>query len=217
MANKDKDRLIEDLTNIRYIIGLDPSLSCTGWSVLDLENMEVVEHGYFQTKSNEKMGIRLRKVYTSFKDIKKKYPNSHIIKEKLPAQAGKFTTIQTLQGLAACHGVISMYYPSVDDIHSLSIKSVVRKYLSLDGKDKISKEQVRDVMNEIYNLDIKNLDTSDSCAVIHTFLIKYNNQIDDDIKKLKKKIKSLKTQNAIVGNIDKINELEKRKVDILGE
>ena len=208
VKKKKKKRLIKDLSDKRYILSLDLSFANSGYSIYSLKTRNIVESGTFSTKSSSLHGERLRKIYQTVKGIYKRYPDCHIIKETLLQQAGKFSTIATLQSLAKSHAVIEMYYPIIDDIHPISIKHAV------GGHRAAKKEEIRDIINELYGLDIENLDESDSVAVLRTFLIKFNKEIDEDIKDINKKIKSLTTEQAINNNKEKIKELENRKLKI---
>ena len=205
---KKKKRLIKDLSDKRHILSLDLALANSGYSVYDLKTRKIVESGTFSTKSSKLHGERLRKIYNTVKGVYNRYPDCHIIRESLPSQAGKFSTISTLQGLAKAHAALEMFYPKADSIHSVSVKHAV------GGHRAAKKEEIRDIINELYDLSIKNLDESDSVAVLHTFLIKFNIEIDEDIKDINKKIKSLTTEQAINNNKEKIKELEDRKLKI---
>jgi len=210
---KVKKRLIKDLRNKDYIISIDLALAKSGWSVYDLKTKKIIDYGIFVTKPNKLMGERLRTIHGEIRKIQKMYPNYHIIKETMPLQ-NAFTTIKTLQGLAMSHAIALLLSPLADDVHPLSIKSVVRKYMGADSKTKTSKDEVRYAMNEIYGLDIKDNDISDSIGVLYTFKIKFDKEIDEDIKQIRKKIKTLSTQTAIDKNIKLIKDLENRKINI---
>lgn len=201
--------MIKDLSDKRFILSVDLALAKSGWCVYDLSSKKIVEKGLFQTKSSDVHGVRLRYIYDTVKGIHKKYPKCHIVKETCPSQAGKFTTIQTLQGLAKAHAALEIYYPHADNIHAISIK------WKIGGAASVKKEEIRKIVNDIYSLDIKKsqLDISDSVAVLRTFLIKFNEEIDKEVKSLKKKIKSLKTDKAINNNILKTKDLLGRKIE----
>ena len=200
--------MINDLSDKRYILSVDLALAKSGWCVYDLKTRKIIDYGGFKTKASDKMGVRLRVIYKTIKDIAKKYPNYHIIKESLPRQSGKFTTIKVLQGLAQAHGALEMFYPQADEVHPVTIKC------RIGGNRSASKDDVREIVNGIYNLNLKDNDTSDSVAVLHGFKIKFNQNIDDEIKKIRKKMKTLKTDKAVKNSNVKIEELENRKIEI---
>ena len=202
--------MINDLSDKKYILSIDLALAKSGWNIYCLNTKKIVEKGMIQTKAKDVHGIRLKHIYKTVKGIHKKYPDCHIVKESCPMQAGKFTTIKVLQSLAKAHSVVEMYYPYADNIHSTSIK------WKIGGSGSTKKDRIREIVNEIYSLDIKKseLDISDSVAVLRTFLIKFNEEIDKEVKTIRKKIKTLKTDKAVKNSNVKIEELLNRKVVI---
>ena len=150
-----------------------------------------------------------------------KIPEIVVIKEKLPSQAGGSSTIATLQALAKAHAVFDLtLYEAIEDckplvpydgcapcgvegkeseggIHAASVKALFRK---ITGLEKPTKQDIRAaVVKMCVGEDISELreDISDSVAVAITLCeVKYNADIEEEKKALRRKIRSLKLDSA---------------------
>ena len=147
-------------------------------------------------------------------------PNILITKEKLPNQNGRFSTIDTLQGLAQAHSIFDLaaYNSGIDvydydGVHAISVKSYFK---TLTNIDKPQKEDISNyIQNQYPDIDLSEytLDVTDSVAVALTlYNKKYNADITEKIKEYKKKIKTLKMQHAKDKIQEQINALEKIKI-----
>lgn len=164
-----------------------------------------------------------------------------ITKEKLPSQAGVTSTIATLQALAKVHAIFELALdemiardPILDPlflpydkpcpcgverketengVHAASVKALFRKII---GIDKPTKQDIREAVSKICRgKDVSSLkeDISDSIAVTITLKeVKFNADIDEERKALRKKIRSLKSDSAKAPYLETMARLESFKL-----
>lgn len=207
------------LSDYDYILSFDLAKHKTGWALVGIKESKVFEYGLVVL--DEKAESPWTDIYQKFLDvlnyIKNKYKNFFVTKEKLPNQAGRFTTIASLQGLAQVHSVweiccclcnIPVY--DYDGVHSVSVKALVR---NKTGIEKPQKEDVEKyIIEKYYGLEnLNSLDVSDAIGVADTLIeSKWNLDIRNEIKVLEKKIKEYKAekkQNELQNRIEKLKNM----------
>ena len=203
------------ITDYQYVLSFDIAKHITGYSLLDIYNNKIICAGIIDTKKS-KLDFVWDYFYNSIYDVINKCSsiicdsNLFIVKERLPNQNGKFSTIDTLQGLAQAHSIFDLavhrsghQYYDYDGDHSASVKSYFK---TLTGLEKPQKEDISEYIKKKYSdFDFEEypLDVTDSIAVSITLLEKkYNNDIDEKIKMINKEIKKSKLKSKI----DKLNE-----------
>ena len=193
-----------------YIIGFDLAYHKSGIAIYDIKNKCILDTLKICIPNNREASIfdLYSTLGNMLDNISSKYNGKILaIKEAMPLQCGKFTTVQTLQQLAKAHAALdiclyqrSKQYFVYDEvgIHSVSVKSLFKK----NKEDKPTKKDIQNKLCEIYDLKCFDLteDISDAVAVIHTLIYKkWNADIKDEIKNVKKEIKELKQESAIRG------------------
>ena len=187
------------ITDFDYIIGFDLAYHKSGIAIYSMEKKNIVDT--FKIDIQNGRNASIFELYSALgcvlNNISTKY-KGHIlaIKEAMPLQCGKFTTVQTLQQLAKAHAAldICLYerpeeYCVYDEtgIHSISVKSLFKK----NKDDKPTKKDIQDRLREIYSLDSFEItdDISDAIAIIYTLLNKkWNSDIKEEIKIVKKEM-----------------------------
>lgn len=210
----------QKITDFQYVLSFDLAKHISGYSLIDIVNNKVIYAGVIDTKK-AKNDFVWDYFYTSVSDVINECVNKVgnqkllITKERLPSQNGRFSTIDTLQGLAQAHAIFDLavcrsgeQFYDYDGVHSVSVKA---HFKTLTGLDKPQKEDIAEYIQKRYkdfNFNEYPLDVTDSIAVTITLIEKkYNSDINERIKMVKKEIKKAKA------NI-KINKL-KEEVDFL--
>lgn len=213
-----------NLSNYDYILSFDLAKQKTGWALVNIKSNRVEMSGMIVLNEKvdsvwldvyDKIVVVLEGVKRYCQNFGKKF---FALKERLPNQAGKFTTIASLQGLAQAHAIwelacekseVEVY--DFDGVHSVSVKAFFkRKY----GVEKPQKEDIAKLVCENYCFDIGDspLDITDAIACVQTLVeYKWNEDIKDKIKELKKEQKSYKTdkkKNQIAEEIQRLERLE---------
>ena len=212
-----------DLSNYDYILGFDLAKQKTGWALVNIKTNRIEMSGIIILNEKvdsvwldiyDKIAVFLEDVKRHCQNLKKKF---FVLKEKLPNQAGKFTTIASLQGLAQVHAIwelaceksgVEVY--DFEGVHAISVKAFFkRKY----GIEKPQKEDIAKFVCERYGFDIgeRPLDITDAIACVETLVeYKWNEDIQGKIKQLKKEARSYKTEKKqleIIKEADRIREL----------
>lgn len=205
------------LENYDYIIGIDLANYKTGLCVYSIKQNRFVDFIEIEVskQSEDKIFELYNKLDKFFVDLATKNPGKYfIVKEACPSQNGPFSTISTLQSLAQAHAVLDIVahlhdVPFYDyrGVHSITVKAFFRT----KENSKPQKEDIRKEIVSAYNLDNTKLtdNISDSMGVVHVFIHKkWNADIDQEIKNIKKEIKALKKEEAVNIRKDKIQALE---------
>lgn len=211
-----------ELNQFTHIVGIDLATYKTGTCVYDTQNKKFCEGKELVVeKDSSQKNLDLYFLLTDFlKGVTKKYGNKILVtKESCPKQNGPFTTVNTLQSLAGSHAILDvvlglntgcMPYDEVG-VHSISVKTFFRS----EALPKPQKGDIRKELVAMYNLDDTKLtdNITDSMGVVHVLVYrKWNNDIDAQIKELKKEIKKLKTPKAIDLRKEEIEKLTRLKV-----
>lgn len=215
------------LTDYRYVLAFDLAKHRTGYALVDILNNVVAMSGLVDMDNDAE--FPWSGIYSQFMDVihtAKSIAGDDeffVTKEKLPNQAGRFTTIASLQGLAqvhaiwelcCCHSGVGVY--DCEGVHSVSVRAHIAHQT---GIEKPTKEDVADYVSKKYGFKGVStaLDVTDAIAVVDTLVDKkWNSDIDVEIKTLKKQIKTYKTdkkKNGLLAEIDRLKEL---KVDMEG-
>ena len=222
-------KCIKSLKEYQYILSFDLAKKITGYSLLDIQNNKVVLAGMINTAEckddfvwdyyyNQILAVLdhcLIEIGRENEDL------LFVTKERLPNQNGKFSTIDTLQSLAQVHAIfdLAVYHKGLEvydyeGIHSVSVKAYFKSLLNID---KPQKEDIAEHIRKVYkDFDFSeySLDVTDSLAVSMTLIgKKYNNDIAEEVKILKKELKNTKSNNKIEKIKNKIILLEGLKYD----
>lgn len=206
------------LSEFDFILSFDVAKFLTGWSLINFKTFEIIEAGIIDMSSVKDECI-WPKYYTEMTKVISFCSFYHpeiagkffVTKEKMPLQAGHFSTISTLQALAQAHAIcdMAMYNEGVpvydyEGVHSVSVKALFKK---LTGVEKPTKLDIKKYIEDNFKgVDISQFtqDVSDSIAVSYTLvMVKWNNDIKEEIKNFKKEQKKYKTKQ-------KQNEIEER-------
>lgn len=207
------------ITDFDYIVGFDLAYHKSGVAIYSNEKKNIVDTFKVDVQNGREASIF--DLYSALGDVLDKISIKYTgrilaIKEAMPIQCGKFTTVQTLQQLAKAHAALdiclyerSYKYCVYDEvgIHSISVKSLFKR----SKEDKPTKKDIQNRLREIYNLGELEItdDISDAIAVIYTLINKkWNSDIKDEIKSTKKEIKGLKQDFAIKNKEKYINYLK---------
>lgn len=213
----------KQLNEYDYVLGVDLATYKTGVCLFDLTKKKfVLLQEIVVKKESEQKNLDLYYLLLDFcSNLKRYYPGRIlIVKEACPIQNGPHSTINTLQSLAASHAVLDIcaglnngFMDLYDEkgIYTISVKALFKS----ESIPKPQKEDIRRELVKIYNLDDAVLtdNISDAVGVVYTlFKRKWNEDIKEEIKELKKAIKGLKRDCAIQLKKEEILRLEQMKI-----
>jgi Holliday junction resolvasome, endonuclease subunit len=153
------------------ILALDLSLTCTGYSVLEVVNGSVtlLEKGHIPTKSKECMGSRLERITLILGEVLNRYDSS--ISEVVREASFSNGRIKATQSIFMVNGAITLDlyrygYPTIHEVYNTTIKKTI------GGTGKSTKEMVQQGLEKYVGEHVyKKEDESDSVAVGLTWLI----------------------------------------------
>lgn len=219
-----------DIKKYDYLVMFDLASKTTGVCVFDLRTMKPVETYILQVKGEYELPVaELKMELENFfeyleEDCGYDLRTILVFKEAPPAQVrGTQSTIQTFIALAKSHAILDtvLFDNGIDcydyiGIYPISTHCYCRKLMNLSKQDKITKDAVRECVYASYG-KFKELtyDEADAVMLAKTFLeVKWNNDLDEEIRKHKKHKKSLKMKNAIEAEQKEIERLENLKIFI---
>lgn len=213
------------LSDLGAIVGVDLAQYHTGVTVyskgqfthfipINVKNTdEAKEHSLFMQFTNLFQALLIEYARNGEKIM--------VVQERQPLQNGKNSTAQTICALARAHAILHLavqffekdgveFYDE-NGIHSTSVKALFKtKECPKPQKGDIRKELVK-----LYQLDDTKLtdDISDAIAVVHTLINKkWNQDIDEKIREIKKEIKKLKAPHAIAAHQAEIERIQSLKL-----
>ena len=153
---------------MKYILGLDISLTSTGYAVcrLDRGKLEVIDKGRIRTYASQPFGVRLMRIKSRIDILLEIYPIDLIVKE------GGFTRGFSTQQIFRAVGVCELAcaeggHEKIEEIAPTSVK----KYVA--GYGKATKEEVAlGVMDFVGEMEFESDDVSDAVAVVIAYLVR---------------------------------------------
>lgn len=216
----------ESLKKYKYILSFDIAKFHTGWALVDIVEKKIPMFGIIECVDQEGIWADMYKKTSDVICSVKKYCKTtlsdfFVTKEKLPQQAGKFTTISSLQALAQAHAINSLacwdnrvnVYDQ-DGVFSVSVKAYYRK---ICGIQKPTKEDINKKICEDFNCPevLGKYDITDAVGCTETLVrSKWDADIKKEIKEIKKMDKLYKTNKKHEENSVKINNLQKLMIEV---
>ena len=216
------------LEEYKYILSFDLAKHKSGFALVDFVDKKIPYSGLIVTDPQKEMvwddfyaDLKARLLF-----IKENFGSSFfVLKERLPNQAGPRSTIATLQGLAGAHAIFDFFVSESEldvydwqGVHSVSVKAYYKQTTSLE------KPQKTDIFNKIKQTyptwevpedNTLSYDISDSIAVVETLVNrKWNVDIDERKRELKRELKKAKAQRKIDSLAAEIKRLDELKLEI---
>lgn len=222
----------KSLNDYNYCLSFDLAKHLTGWSLIDFRNMRVLLSGEIDTANCDQYIWKY--YYDAIYDALRKsldyvgmenHDQLFITKEKLPNQAGKFTTIDALQALAQAHAICNLAMVEFGEnngvdvydyngVHAASVKAYFRAITEIA---KPTKDDIANKIKELFPGDqekLFTLDITDSIAVALTLInSKWNKDIDEEMREVRRQIKQFKTDKKVDELNSYIEKLQSLKID----
>lgn len=152
----------------KYILGLDISLTSTGYAVVELfadGTLKLVDIGRIKTYAKDTDGVRLKKIKARLGVLFDLYPISYVVRER-GFTKGNLATQQIFKATGVCEMTVAER--GIGDITQYA-PTTIKKYLG--GHGRASKEDVaRGVLEYFPKTVFESDDVSDAVAVVLTFL-----------------------------------------------
>lgn len=152
----------------KHILGLDISLTSTGYAVIELfedGTLKLVDIGRIKTYAKDTDGVRLKKIKARLDILFDLYPISFVARER-GFTKGNLATQQIFKATGVCEMVVAE--KGIEDIIQYA-PTTIKKYLG--GHGRASKEDVaRGVLEYFPRTVFESDDVSDAVAVVLTLL-----------------------------------------------
>lgn len=218
----------ENLNNYKYLITFDLASKITGVCIWDIIAKKPLKTEVFCVSNQTDLSVMslFLEIDNFFKNLYIKQIKKEDILvtfEAVPSQirAGKGSTIQTFVALARSHAILDLYLfmnniATYDEIgiYPITTHAYFKHIKNLDKDSKVTKEDIKDYLIDHYRLsDQITLDESDAVFLAETFInSKWNKDIDEKIREIKRHKKQLKASHAILKCEEEIKELQKIKI-----
>lgn len=145
-----------------YILGIDPGLEKTGWSVVKTygNEMQFVAGGVIRTSPKSTIAERLRIIYEDLTHIMQEYKPEYAAVEEVFVNTNAKTSLKLGQARGICLLVPRLYGATVVEYTPLQVKKAVVGYGHAE------KEQVAQMVRLLLpTARFSTSDTSDACAI----------------------------------------------------
>jgi Holliday junction resolvasome RuvABC endonuclease subunit len=165
------------MTRSREFLGLDVSLTKTGWAVLSLphgaDRPQIVEYGLIKSTAKLSDGERLRQVFDGIRDVLERYPH---LEHQIAREGGIVRFNLSTKQIFKSHGVIeyALHDWEIHDVNIQTVKAWARRLTGSPGK-RSDKDMIAEALRVYFddpNLKFnKGGDEADAVAVVITYLI----------------------------------------------
>ena len=211
----------KDLKDYKYLVMFDLASKNTGVCVYNIQKSCIITTHQISVSDTEEHELALyKKLEQFFAVLEAQIPNfkanTFVSKEAMPVQVhGGASTVFTFLALAKAHAILNFFlaynhYDYYDEtgIYPISTHSYLKKLLE-DKDKKITKDEIKNYLIKERNvLPGLSYDEYDAIFLAITLIEqKWNKDLDDKIRELKKHKKILINQKAIdtvQSNIDKL-------------
>lgn len=144
------------------IVGLDPSLSCTGWGVIRTEGARIVHvaNGQIATLPKEQLALRLAALQQGLREVIERYRPERAACEEVFVNKNAQSTLKLAQARGAILATCGMAGLAVNEHAARLVKKSV---VGTGGADKIQVQAMLKVL--LPGAEISGADAADALAV----------------------------------------------------
>lgn len=211
------------LNEYKYLVMFDLASHNTGVCLWNIENNIPMET--FSIVADKVDGIFVSNLYKQLDiffnkllDMGIKKEEVFVSKEAMPVQLrGGSSTVQTFIAMAKAHAILDLFLDQHDidvydykGVYPATTHAYLKKLLGEDVKKTVDKKDIKEYVTKTYGIEVNNFDESDAAFLAATLVeSKWDKDIQERIKEVKRHKKELKMKKAIQDCDDQIAELEK--------
>ena len=180
------------------VLGIDPGLRKTGWGVVKFNgnNLNYVSDGYLLQNDKDTLGEKLLAIFNNITKIINEFKPDLIGIEQTFVGSGNVSSLKLGMARGVCILAASKMMIKIIELQPKLVKK------NITGSGLASKDQVKEMVKKLLNVNPKNDDSSDALAVaissqaysprkINEFIYSANN-LNEAIKKalIKEKLKN---------------------------
>lgn len=213
------------LSDYDYLIMFDLASKNTGVCVWDIQNHCPLNTVLIQTDSKHELQTaslyaQINTFFTGLQELTS-WDKIIVAKEAMPTQLrGGSSTVQTFLALARSHAILDTYtylnniaiYDYIG-VYPASTHAYIKKILGLDNKQSVDKNDIKQYVCSTYQIYPNTLDETDAVFLAQTLIdVKWNKDIDEEIRSVKKHKKTLVSTSACAKCDTEISRLEELKL-----
>ena len=211
-----------NLNHYKYLIMFDLASRITGVCIWDLEKNIPIQTKVLKVNKDHELGAAAlyAELDTFFSSLQSSGINLNdilVYKEAMPVQLrGGSSTVQTFIALAKSHAMLDYYTYSHNiavydyvGVYPISTHAYLKHLMNWDNKHKVEKQDIQAYIKDTYGFTDISFDESDAIMLAKTFIdIKWNKDLTEEIKAVKKHCKELKAQHSIDTCLEEIKRLQ---------
>ena len=214
----------KSLEDYKYLVMFDLASHNSGVCLWDIQANSPLEA--FSIVANKVDGVFVSELYNQlgvfFDKLKErgiKKEEIFVSKEAMPVQLrGGSSTVQTFIAMAKAHAILDLFLEqhNIDvydykGVYPATTHAYLKRLLGEDCKKTVDKKDIKEYVVKNYKIEVSNLDESDAVFLADTLVnSKWNKDIQEKIKEIKKHKKELKMKKAIQECDLQIEDLEKK-------
>lgn len=199
------------LNEYKYLVMFDLASHNTGVCLWDIENNIPVKT--FSIVADKVDGIFVSNLYKQLDiffnkllDMGIKKEEVFVSKEAMPVQLrGGSSTVQTFIAMAKAHAILDLFLDQHDidvydykGVYPATTHAYLKKLLGEDVKKTVDKKDIKEYVTKTYGIEVNNFDESDATFLAATLVeSKWDKDIQEEIKEVKRHKKTLKANKAI--------------------
>lgn len=199
------------LNEYKYLVMFDLASHNTGVCLWDIENNIPLKT--FSIVADKVDGIFVSNLYKQLDiffdkllDMGIKKEEIFVSKEAMPVQLrGGSSTVQTFIAMAKAHAILDLFLDQHDidvydykGVYPATTHAYLKKLLGEDAKKTVDKKDIKEYVIKTYGIEVNNFDESDAAFLAATLVgSKWNKDVQEEIKEVKRHKKTLKANKAI--------------------
>lgn len=211
-----------NINRYKYLIMFDLASRITGVCIWDIDKNIPIQTKVLKVNKDHELGAAA--LYTELDNFFNSLPSLGIdlndilvYKEAMPVQLrGGSSTVQTFIALAKSHAMLDYYTYSHNiavydyvGVYPISTHAYLKHLMGWDNKHKVEKQDIQTYIKNIYGFTDISFDESDAIMLAKTFIdVKWNKDLIEEIKAVKKHCKGLKAQHSIDTCLEEIKRLQ---------
>ena len=212
----------KNINSYKYLVMFDLASRLTGVCLWDVKQNIPVKTTLLKTSKDSELPVAnlydtIDQYFNTLQQQGINLSDIVVYKEAMPVQLrGAASTVQTFIALAKSHAILDYYthLHSIDvydyvGIYPISTHSYLKHLNQWDNKHKVDKVDIQTYVKNTYGFTNISFDESDAIMLAKTFIeVKWNKDLTEEIKAIKKHCKELKTQHSIDACLEEIKRLQ---------
>ena len=201
----------KNINDYSYLLAFDLASHNTGIALWSIAEKKPIQTFLMVTKKADNFVYllyeNLKKIFQEIQESGVDLNKVLVCKEAMPSQLrGGSSTVQTFIALSKSHAILDLFLEqhNIDvydytGIYPATTHACLRKLLGVDSKTPVDKVDIKKYIKDVFDFDVTTCDESDAVFLAVTLINgKWNKDLEESIKEIKKHKKQLKMPKAIL-------------------